>query len=48
MSELAEVVALAEAGRLKPHTTKFKLDEAGAVLKKLHDGEVSGRAVLVP
>jgi len=48
MGELEEVVALAEAGRLKPHTTKFRLDEAPAVFKKLHDQEISGRAVLVP
>ena len=47
-SELAEVIALAEAGRLRPHTTKFSLDEAPEVFKKLHAGEISGRAVLVP
>jgi propanol-preferring alcohol dehydrogenase len=48
MSELAEVIALAEAGRLKAHTTKFDLDEAPEVLKKLKQGEISGRAVLIP
>jgi len=48
MSELAEVVALAQAGRLKPLTTKYKLDEAADVFKKLHNGEISGRAVLIP
>jgi propanol-preferring alcohol dehydrogenase len=48
MAELAEVIALAEAGRLKAHTTKFKLDEATEVFHKLHDGKISGRAVLIP
>lgn len=48
MAELAQVVALAQAGRLKPLTTRFKLDEAPEVFKKLHAGEISGRAVLVP
>jgi propanol-preferring alcohol dehydrogenase len=47
-AELAEVVALAEAGRLRPHTTKFSLDEAPEVFKNLHAGKISGRAVLVP
>ena len=46
--ELAEVIALAEADRVKPHTTRFKLEEADRVFKKLHDGEISGRAVLIP
>lgn len=48
MADLTEVVALAEAGKLKPHTTKYRLDEAADVFQKLHDGKVSGRAVLVP
>jgi D-arabinose 1-dehydrogenase-like Zn-dependent alcohol dehydrogenase len=42
------VIALADAGRLKAHTTKFDLDEAHDVLKKLKQGEISGRAVLSP
>jgi len=48
MAELAEVVALAESGRLKPHTTKYKLDQAAEVFQKLHEGKISGRAVLIP
>ena len=48
MSELAEVVALATAGRLSPQTTKFKLEEAPEVFRKLHEGEINGRAVLTP
>ena len=47
-SELAEVVALAEAGRLRPQTTRFKLEEAPEVFRRLHDGEITGRAVLIP
>ena len=48
MAEMAEVIVLAEAERLKPHTTKFALDEAPTVLKKLKKGKISGRAVLIP
>lgn len=48
MAELSEVVALAEAGRIKPHVTRYKLEEAGEVFDKLHHGKISGRAVLVP
>lgn len=47
-AELAEVVALAEAGRLKAHTTRFPLDEAPTVFEKLENGEITGRAVLIP
>lgn len=47
-AELAEVVALAEAGRVRAHTTRFPLDEAPAVFAKLDKGEITGRAVLVP
>lgn len=47
-SELAEVVALAESGRLRPQTTKFSLDEAPEVFAMLQAGQIGGRAVLVP
>ena len=46
--ELMELISLAEAGLIKPHTTRFKLDEAALALKKLAEGEITGRAVVVP
>ena len=47
-AELAEVVALAEAGMVTPHTTRFPLDQAVDVYEKLHANEIVGRAVLIP
>ncbi len=46
--ELAEVVALAEAGRIKSHITRFPLDEVEQVYEKMKNNEIRGRAVLVP
>ncbi len=46
--ELMEVIALAQAGRIKADTTFFKLDEAAEVYEKLDKGQILGRAVLVP
>lgn len=46
--ELAEVVALARAGRIRPHVEMHPLGEAGEVYQRLRDGRVDGRAVLVP
>jgi len=48
VSELAEVVALAEAGRVKPHIERFPLDRVTEVYDKLRANEISGRAVLIP
>ena len=47
-ADLAEVVALAEAGRVKPHIEQFSLDEVDTVFEKLHANEIKGRAVLIP
>jgi propanol-preferring alcohol dehydrogenase len=47
-AELAEVVALAEAGRIKPKIVRFALDDVIEVYEKLHKNEITGRAVLVP
>lgn len=47
-AELAEVVALAEAGKVKSRITRFPLSEVSSVYEKLHANEISGRAVLVP
>jgi len=46
--ELAEVVALAESGRIQPHIEKYKLDQAAEVYDKLKNHQIVGRAVLVP
>lgn len=48
MADLEEVIALAEAGRLTPHTTNFELGSADEVFRKLHEGKLTGRAVLIP
>jgi alcohol dehydrogenase, propanol-preferring len=47
-AELMEVVAPASAGRIRAETSTFDLEEGPAVLQRLQDGLVSGRAVLVP
>jgi propanol-preferring alcohol dehydrogenase len=47
-AELGEVVALAEAGKIKPHIESFPMTDALAVYEKLHHGDISGRAVLIP
>lgn len=46
--ELAEIVALAESGRLKPNIERFKLEQVAEVYEKLHNGQIAGRAVLEP
>jgi len=47
MADLARVIALAEAGRLRPVVTrKAPLSEAATVLNDLRDGRIVGRAVL--
>ena len=47
-SELAEVLALAEGGKIKPHIETFAMTDALDVYEKLHQGDISGRAVLIP
>jgi propanol-preferring alcohol dehydrogenase len=46
--ELAEVIALAEAGHLRPEIHRFALDEAPEAYRRLHAGDLTGRAVVVP
>ena len=49
MADLARVIALAEARRLKPVVTrKARLAEAASVLDDLRAGKIIGRAVLLP
>ena len=43
-----EVIALAEAGHLRPVTTRFALGDVDAAYAALESGELQGRAVVVP
>jgi propanol-preferring alcohol dehydrogenase len=47
-NELAEVIALAERGRLHGHVERHGLGEINEVFGRLQQGEIDGRAVLVP
>lgn len=47
-AELAEVIALARAGRITAHVERFTLADAAAAYDKLRAGHVQGRAVIVP
>lgn len=47
-SELMELIGLAEAGLIKPHVTRFKLEEVDLALEKLAQGEIRGRGVVIP
>ncbi|QBI18575.1 NAD(P)-dependent alcohol dehydrogenase [Egibacter rhizosphaerae] len=46
--ELREVLALAAEGRIHVTSTRYALDDVAAVYHKLEQGEVRGRAVMVP
>lgn len=48
ITELAEVLALADAGHIRAHVSTYGLDEAPQVYERLRAGEVDGRAVVVP
>jgi len=48
VTELMEVLALAQAGHIKAHTEVFALDEATAAYDRLAAGDMQGRAVIVP
>jgi propanol-preferring alcohol dehydrogenase len=48
LPELHEVVALARAGVLEIETERLRLDEAVEGYRRLRDGSVVGRAVVVP
>jgi propanol-preferring alcohol dehydrogenase len=47
-AELAEVIALAKAGRITAHVQRFPLAEAKTAYERLRAGSVRGRAVVVP
>lgn len=46
--DLAEVIALAQAGRLSASIQRFGLDDAASAFDLLEAGKVNGRAVLIP
>ena len=48
LPELHEVVALARAGAIHVEVEQLRLDEAVEGYRRLHDGEINGRAVVVP
>jgi NAD+-dependent secondary alcohol dehydrogenase Adh1 len=47
-NELAELMVLAQTGRVTLHTKSYPLTEAQEALQDLDDGKVRGRAILVP
>lgn len=46
--ELMELVALAEAGVIAPRVSRYPLTEVQTAIDKLREGQVVGRAVIVP
>jgi propanol-preferring alcohol dehydrogenase len=47
-TELMEVIALAQSGKIRATVETFALDQANAVYQRLREGKINGRAVLVP
>jgi propanol-preferring alcohol dehydrogenase len=47
-AELMEVLDLARSGAVHVEVERYTLDEAPEAYRRLHDGEVRGRAVVVP
>ncbi len=46
--ELMELIGLAESGYIKPHITRFSLDDVGKAYEMLEKGEIQGRGVIIP
>jgi len=46
--DMKEVLQLAAQGKIRVEATKFPLKQANEVLKKLKNGQINGRAVLIP
>jgi propanol-preferring alcohol dehydrogenase len=46
--ELMEVLELAQAGRIKPHTERFPLDRVEEAYQRMREGSLDGRAVICP
>ena len=47
-TELMEVLDLARAGAVHVEVEKYTLDEAPEAYRRLHEGAVRGRAVVIP
>lgn len=47
-NDLAELMALAAQGKVKLHTSKYKLADYAKAVQDLRDGQVRGRAILIP
>ena len=47
-NELAELMVLAQAGKVTLHTRTYPLDDAVEAIGDLDAGRVRGRAILVP
>lgn len=48
LPELHEVITLARRGMIKPHVQRFSLEEAMHAYELMEEGQLSGRAVIVP
>lgn len=48
LTELTEVITLAQQGKIKMLVEHFPLERAGAAYQLLHDGKIHGRAVVTP
>ncbi len=46
--ELMEVMALAESGRIQSHVERFSLEQVDEAYRRLREGTLRGRAVIVP
>jgi propanol-preferring alcohol dehydrogenase len=46
--DMREVLQIASAGKIKISTQTFPLSQAQDALRKLKQGEIEGRAVLLP
>lgn len=47
-NDLAELMVLAAQGKVKLHTSKYKLAQYERAVQDLRDGKVRGRAILIP
>jgi propanol-preferring alcohol dehydrogenase len=48
ITELMEVVSLAQTGKIRMLVEHFPLERAGEAYRLLHDGKIQGRAVITP
>jgi alcohol dehydrogenase, propanol-preferring len=48
LAELAEVLALGASGRITPHVERFGLGEVDEVYRRMREGTLQGRAVVIP